>query len=183
MQQINLHQRKLFALIEAALALVAMLLTWTNEKNYLNGQTASQNGFNSWGYLTLIGILGVIVVSILMGDKTKEYDKNGKNIAMGSFGLIALGAIIYFIALNSAEKDVIREQQQQLQQLGYQLQTGAESYSASPGPGLWMALTAGIIGVAWVAGILDKLNAATRAQSSIPPAAPPTIPPPPAPTA
>lgn len=184
MQQINLHQRKLYAMAEAALALIGMLLTWTNEKNFLTGQTSSQNGFNSWGYLALIGIIGVIVATLLMGDKTKEYDKNTKNIVMGAFALIAAGAIIYFFALGAAEKSAINDQQRQLQQLGYQLQNGAQSYTANAGPGLWMTFGAGLIGLAWVAGVLDKLatpktQAPAAATTAAAPAAPPAPQPPP----
>ena len=55
MQQIKLHQKKLFSLIEAGLAFIALLLSWTIENNYVTGQASSQNGFHSWGFLTLLG--------------------------------------------------------------------------------------------------------------------------------
>ena len=178
MQQINLHQKKLFALIEAGLAFIALLLSWTIENNYVTGQTSSQNGFHSWGFLTLLGVLGVIA-ACLMGDKTKDFDKNGKLIALISFAAIALGALIYFFLLGSAEKDQNRLLQQQLQQMGYQVQSGPGGYSAKAGSGLWMALVAGVIGMAWVAGILDKINAATKAKSAVAAATTPAAPPPP----
>jgi hypothetical protein len=150
MQQINLHQRKLYAIIEAALALIALLLPWTNYKitqafNFFGGggggSIPSDNGFRSWGYLVLLGIVGVIICS-LMGDKTKDYDGNMKLATMASFGAIALGSIIYMIRLNS---------------VGPLQDNGGNPVTVSAGFGLWTALIAGVIGLAWVSGVLDQV--------------------------
>ena len=167
MQQLGLHQRKLFALIEALFAFIALLLPWTKYKvqgfNMFGGgamSIPSENGFRSWGWLVIIGVLGVIICSML-GDKLKDYIGNIKYAAMGAFGIIALGAIIYLIRLNSVGP--------------LQTQDGMP-VSVGAGMGLWLALAAGIIGLAWVSGILDKLN-----QKNMSPAAPPSTPPPPPP--
>jgi hypothetical protein len=174
MQQINLHQKKLLALMEALFAFIALLFPWTKYKveafNMFGGaagQIPSDNGFRSWGWLVIIGVVGVIIFSLLE-DKTKDYSANMKLGVMGAFAVIALGAIIYLIALNS--------------QGPLQTQEG-NPVKVYAGIGLWLALTAGLIGLAWVSGILDKLSAAAKNRSAappyIPPATPPAPPPPP----
>jgi hypothetical protein len=164
MEKINLHQKKLFAIIEAALAFIGLLLAWTVETTY-NGQSSSQNGFRSWGWLCLLAILGVFIISII-GEKHRDFDKNSKLIALGCFAAIVLGAVLYLIALNSAENQQNKLFEQQLYQQGYQVQRGFTGYSANAGPGLWMTLTAGVIGLAWVSGILDRFNKVNQAPAT-----------------
>jgi hypothetical protein len=172
MQQVNLHQKKLFALLEAAFAIIALLLPWTTYKIGQmggfggGGNIPSDNGFRSWGYLVVVGVIGVLICSLL-GDKRRDYDNNMKLGAMASFAAIALGAIIYLIRLNNVGP--LQEQN-----------TGA-AVTVSAGMGLWLALAAGVIGLAWVSGILSKLNAnatAATAPSSVPGPPPPPPPPP-----
>jgi hypothetical protein len=172
MQQINIHQKKLMALIEALFAFIALLFPWTKYKveafNLFGGaagQIPSDNGFRSWGWLVIIGVVGVIICSLLE-DKTKDYSANMKLGAMGGFAVIALGAIIYLITLNNVGP--------------LQTQDG-NPVKVNAGIGLWLALAAGVIGLAWVSGILDKLNTknTTAAAPYIPPATPPSPPPPP----
>lgn len=167
MQQMNLHKNKLIALAEAALALIGMFLVWTVEKypaqllqqfNQQFGQqdqgqvanamtTSTQNGFNSWGWLALIGILVVIVGSLVMNHMSLDYDKNSRMVVIAGFTLIVLGALIYFFRLNSVAKEAMQVAQQR-----------GIAYSASSGMGLWSTLVAGVIGIAWVSGLLNKLN-------------------------
>jgi hypothetical protein len=165
MQSTGLHQRKLYAIIEAAIAFLALLLPWTRYKMggfnmfYGGGGGGSidpDNGFRSWGWLVVIGVLGVIVTSLL-GDKTKEYDKNMKLGAMGSFALIALGAIIYFTRLSSVGTLQTRE---------------GIPVTVASGMGIWSALVAGLIGLAWVSGVLDQFTTKKTAANQPPPAAP-----------
>jgi hypothetical protein len=99
----------------------------------------------------------VIVIS-LVGEKMKDFDKNARLIAMGCFAAIVLGAILYLITLNSASNEQNRLLSRQYEQAGYQFQRGFEGYSAKSGPGLWTSLIAGVLGLAWVAGILDRFN-------------------------
>ncbi|MBL7742152.1 MAG: hypothetical protein JNN00_01650 [Chitinophagaceae bacterium] len=164
MQPAGLHQRKLYAIIEAAIAFLALLLPWTRYKLQMGGfnmfyggggggSIDPDNGFRSWGWLVVIGAIGVVITSLL-GDKTKEYDKNMKLGAMGGFALIALGAIIYLTRLSSIGT--------------LQTQDGIPVTVAS-GMGLWSALVAGLIGLAWVSGILDQLGKKTTPN---PPASP-----------
>jgi hypothetical protein len=169
MQQSGLHQRKLFAIIEAAFAFIALLLPWTRYKLQMaqfnmfggggGGSIDPDNGFRSWGWLVVIGVIGVLATSLL-ADKTKEYDKNMKLGAMASFGLIVLGAIIYVSRLSSVGT----------------LQTPEGiPVTVSSGMGLWSALVAGLIGLAWVSGVLDQF--ATKkpaAPASNPPSTPTT---------
>lgn len=161
--------------MEALFAFIALLLPWTKYKmqafNMFGGggvgQIPSDNGFRSWGWLVIIGVAGVIVFSLLE-DKTKDYSANMKLGVMGAFGVIALGAIIYLIALNNVGS--------------LQTQDGTP-VKAVAGIGLWLALAAGIIGLAWVSGVLSKLSATGKSASSptvsAPPPPPPGPPPPP----
>lgn len=170
MQQSFLHKVKLVALIEAAIALIGMFLAWTVESypaQMVNqqqgqfgqfdqgqfGQAANQmtsstlNGFNSWGWLALIGILVVVVVTLAMGNRQYDYDRNSRMIVMAGFILIAAAALIYYFRLTSVAKDYV----QLMQQRGIQ-------YSATSGMGLWSVLAAGVLGALWVSGVLGKLN-------------------------
>src|SRR5687768_13310537 len=166
MQKINIHQKKLLAIAEAAIAFIALLLPWTK---YKVGQTVnmydmygigggaggainSDNGFRSWGWLVVLGIVGVIICSILR-DVTKDYDKQMKMGAIGSFAAIAIGALAYLLALNST---------------GALQDPYGRPVSVSAGMGLWTALLAGVIGILWVTGILEQLSAKNKA---IPPSA------------
>lgn len=183
MQQMNIHKNKLIALLEAAFALIGMFLVWTSEKypaqllqqqqqqqqfNQFDQQglmnqvgnamtTTTQNGFNSWGWLALIGILVVVVATLAMNHFSLDYNANSRMVVIGGFTLIALGALIYFFRLNSVAKDV----QQALQQRGV-------AYSASAGMGLWSTLIAGLVGIAWVSGLLNKLSPQARVQQGYP---------------
>ncbi|HLG38104.1 MAG TPA: hypothetical protein VI461_00500 [Chitinophagaceae bacterium] len=172
MQQLGLHQRKLFALAEALFAFIALLLPWTKYKaegfNMFGGgamSIPSENGFRSWGWLVVIGVVAVIICSVL-GDKLRDYAGNFKYGVMGAFGLIILGAVIYLIRLNSVGPLQTQD--------GMPVKVGA-------GMGLWLALVAGVIGLAWVSGMLDKLN--QKSMSQAPPPSTPPPPPPPPPTA
>jgi multisubunit Na+/H+ antiporter MnhB subunit len=168
MQQLGIHQKKLYAIIEAVFAFIALLLPWTKYNvqgfNMFGGATTipSENGFRFTGWLVLIGAIAVIVCSIL-NDRSRDYDKNMKYVSMGGFAAIAIGAIAYLISLNS--------------QGALQTQDGLP-VSVSAGMGLWLALAAGIIGLSWVAGILDKLNQKSPSTQPPPSSTPPPPPPP-----
>ena len=108
MENLNLHKQKLYSLIAAAIALITLILPWQTYSVTLGGfggfdfgggggmgRSGSANGFRGWGWLSFLGIIGVVVAS-LMGDKTKPYDDTFKKVALGSFGVIALGAIIFY---------------------------------------------------------------------------------------
>lgn len=165
MQQMNLHKNKLLALAEAAIAMIGMFLVWTREKypaqlaqqqfnfgqqeqGFANAMTeTTQNGFNSWGWLALIGILVVVAGTLFLNHMSYDYDNRSRYVAIAGFALIALGALIYFLRLNSVAKDI----EQAAQQRGI-------SITISSGIGLWSTLLAGLIGAAWVSGLLNKLN-------------------------
>ena len=133
MEKVNIHQQKLYALIAGGVALLGLILPWAVIPGFGGfGGGNSSNGFGGWGLLSLLGVIGV-VVSSLMGDKTKEYDKNFKLVAMGSFGGIFLGAFIVFMHLSGNR-------------------TGFGCVKT--GVGLWFCLLAGIGGLLWVAGII-----------------------------
>ena len=73
MEQMNFHKQKLYALIAAGAGFISLLFSWRSLPFF--GSVA--NGFNGVGIISLLGVIGVGVAS-LMGDKTKEYDQNSK---------------------------------------------------------------------------------------------------------
>lgn len=95
MEQVNLHKQKLYSLIIAGIAFIALFLPWISL-----GFFGSANGLRSWGLLSLLGVVGV-VAACLMGNKTLPFDDTFKKVALASFGAIALGALIFFIRLSS----------------------------------------------------------------------------------
>lgn len=101
------------------------------------------NGFSGVGVISLLGVIGAIIASFL-GDKTKEYDQNTKMIALASFGAIALGALLTLVTKYHG------------------VPTGA-------GIGVWLALIAGIAGLAWVYGLV-KLPPPAQKPPTPPPA-------------
>jgi hypothetical protein len=172
---LNLHPQRLIALAIAAVALIFMFLTWSsNTAQGFEGKTG--NGFGDFGLLTAAGILGVIIASF-MGNKNMPYDRQTKMIAMGSFAAIVLGAIAHFILrMTQGGKSAVSDG-------FYQYEVDVK---ASTGVGTWLALVAGLIGLAYLSGILNQLSAGAARPSStastpnppIPPSAPPPPPPP-----
>lgn len=135
MEQMNFHKQKLYSLIVAGLALIAMILPWVSISLGAFGG-GSVNGFRGWGILSLLGIAGV-AVACLMGDKTKEFDEMYKKVAMGSFGAIAGGALIFFLRINSF---------------------AGGFGGVGSGFGLWLCLLAGLAGLGWVLGLIKLPN-------------------------
>jgi hypothetical protein len=129
MEQINLHKQKLYSLIIAGIALIAMMLPWLSF-SFLGGLAGGNaNGFRGWGILSLFGIFGVVAACFL-GNKTEPFDETFKKVALASFAAMALGALLFFVRLNSsALGDVVNS-----------------------GIGLWICLAAGVFGVIWVLG-------------------------------
>lgn len=124
MEQMNFHKQKLYSLILAGVAFIALILPWMNLSFF-----GSLNGFRSWGFLTLAGVAGV-VIACFMGDKALAFDETFKKIALASFAAIAAGALIFFIRISGTGPGI------------------------GSGFGLWLALLAGLAGVAWVMGLI-----------------------------
>lgn len=131
MENLNFHKQKLYSLIVAGVALVSLILPWISIS--FGGFGSSANGFRSWGLLSFLGVIGV-AVACFIGDKTKEFDDMYKKVAMGSFGAIAAGALLFFLRLSS---------------IGGGLGSAVKS-----GIGLWICLVAGGAGLAWVLGLI-----------------------------
>jgi hypothetical protein len=93
MEQMNFHKQKLYSLIIAGVALIALILPW------ITYYFASSNGLRSWGLLSLLGVAGV-AVACFMGNKALAFDLTSKKIALGSFAAIAAGALIFFVRFN-----------------------------------------------------------------------------------
>jgi len=138
MEKLGFHKSKLYSLILAAVALVSMILPWISVKaaGGFGGIGASKNGFGSWGLLVLVGI-GLVAAACFMGDKAKPFDDMGKKLALGGFGAIGGGALIYLIRV---------------------LTIGGGKYGGfvkvSPGIGLFLGLAAGAIGLLLLLGIV-----------------------------
>jgi hypothetical protein len=157
MENLNLHKLKLYALVGAAIGLIAMLLPWQTYSFGMAGfggmGGGSINGFHGWGWISLLGVIAVVIAS-LMGDKTKTYDDMSKNVALGGFAGIAAGAVIFMIRVMTVG--------------------GGGGFKTSPGFGLFICLLAGLAGLAVILGLV-------KIPDSKPPS-PPTPPsPPPAP--
>ena len=138
MEKLGFHKSKLYSLILAAVALISMILPYFSVKaaGGFGGYGVSKNGFGSWGLLVLAGI-ALVAASCFMGDKSKSYDDMGKKLALGGFGAIAGGAVIYLIRI---------------------LTLGGGKYGGmvktSPGFGLFLGLAAGAIGLLLLLGMI-----------------------------
>jgi hypothetical protein len=114
----QIHKQKLYSLIFAAAALIGMFLPW-----FSLGFFGSVNGFHGWGILSFLGILGVGAACFLGGDKLLPFDETFKKVALGSFGAIILGALIFLIQIEF-----------------------------HAGFGIWLTIIAGVLGLVWVLG-------------------------------
>ncbi|MFN8291069.1 MAG: hypothetical protein U0U70_12500 [Chitinophagaceae bacterium] len=128
----TLHEKKLYSLFGGAAALLGLILPWATVSYGGFGGGASQNGFAGFGFLSLLGIVGV-VVSSLMGDKLKDYDKNMKLVAICSFAAIALGAFIGMMQISSGNR-------------GFG--------GVKTGIGIFLTILAGGAGILWVTDII-----------------------------
>jgi len=140
MENLNLNKQKLYALILAGVALVAIVLPWASAKGGMGMGGGSSNGFRSWGYVSLLGVVGVVAASFL-GDKAKAFEGQFKQIALISFAAIAGGALIYLLRLLTGSKSFG----------GYKVKF---SDIASPGFGLFICLLAGAAGLLFLMGII-----------------------------
>ena len=140
MEQMNFHKQKLYSLIAAGIALVALILPWISI-SFL-GYSSSVNGFRGWGLLSLLGVVAVGALSF-MGNKHEDYTAEYKKYVMFAFGAIALGAILFFIRKNTAGGGVM------------------SSSGIKTGIGLWICLLAGLAGLALSYGLIKLENKKT----------------------
>lgn len=129
MEQMNLHKQKLYALVIAAVGLIACFLPWWKVSfgsfGGFGGGGYSVNGMHDLGIIAFLGFAGAGVVTFIMGDKTKPYDGQPKMIVAACFGAAALFTLIQFLR-----------------------QTRFTSF------GLYLALLAGVAGALLVWGII-----------------------------
>lgn len=130
MEQMNFHKQKLYSLIVAGAALIALFLPWAKVAGYGGYGGGSVNGLHGEGFITLLGIGGV-AAACFMGDKMKTFEGNFKNIALGGFGAIIAGAVIAMINISSKGRGIIK-----------------------PGLGIWLAIAAGAVGLLFLLGII-----------------------------
>lgn len=123
----GLHKQKLYSLILAGAGLISLLLPWRT----IRGFTVA-NGFNGLGLIALLGVVGILV-AIFMGDKTKPFEGQMKQVALGSFGAIILAGILIIVTKASY---------------------GGYKISTSPGIGAFLGLAVGAAGLLFLMGII-----------------------------
>ena len=129
MENLNFHKQKLYSLICAGAALIALLLPWA-KVSYAGYGGGSVNGLHGEGFITLLGV-GAVAAACFMGDKMRGFEGNFRNIALGGFVAIIAGAVIAMINVSSKGKGIIK-----------------------PGLGLWLAIAAGAVGLLFLLGII-----------------------------
>lgn len=129
MEQMNFHKQKLYSLIMAGAALVALILPWA-KVSFGGYGGASVNGLHGEGFITLLGVAGV-VAACFMGNKAVSFEGNSRNIALGGFAAIIAGAVIAFINIS-----------------------GKGGLGVKAGIGLWLAIAAGVVGLLFLLGVI-----------------------------
>jgi len=135
MEQMNFHKQKLYSLIAAGAALIALLLPWISIEFFTVSQ--SWNGLRKWGILSLVGVGGVIALSFA-GNKSEDYTAEYKKYMMIAFGAVASGALLFFLRKSSV--------------------VGGVNDLVKTGIGLWLCLIAGLAGLALNYGLIKIEN-------------------------
>ena len=162
MQNVNLHMQRIVSIIIGVLGLIFCFLPWVKEGEGYG--SVSHMGFSIWGgIVSALAIAGVIVNCLLIGDRTKPFDKQGRIIAMICFAVMFLLAILVLVG-SGTEQTRLNDY--------YVLEV-----KKSAGIGVWLTLVISLAGLALSSGLL---NAAFAAKSTM--AGPSTTAPPPAAT-
>jgi hypothetical protein len=125
MENLKLHKQKLYALIVAAVGVIACLLPWWKISYGGYGIGVSINGLHELGWLSFLGFIGAGVVTFVMGDKSLPYAGQEKMIAAACFGGAGAIALIQFLR-----------------------QTHFATF------GIFVAIAAGVLGFLWVWGLV-----------------------------
>jgi hypothetical protein len=160
MQNVNLHKQRLITVAMAALGLIFLFLPWAT----LGAGIGSKMGYAIvGGIISAIAFAGIIVDSLVLGDKTKPFDKTGKLIAIIAFAIAFLMTLI--VAFGGSEKVSNGVFEMEIKR--------------TAGIGVWLTLILEIAGLLWITGVLDKLmQQKTSSSGGFPPSAPPPPPPP-----
>ncbi|HYC41059.1 MAG TPA: hypothetical protein VEB63_11295 [Chitinophagaceae bacterium] len=137
MENLNLHKQRLYALIAAGVALIALFLPWMAAKGGFGG---SANGLRSWGLISLIGV-GVVAAATFMGNKTSAYEGQNRQIALGGFAAIGLGALMFLVRILTGSSGAG----------GFRVKW---SSVFSPGIGLFLTLVIGVAGLLYLLGYI-----------------------------
>lgn len=164
MQQVNLHQQKLITVLIGIVGIIFLFLPW---QKIQGGQ--SYMGFSIWGGIICgVAIVALIASCLVVGDRTKPFDKQGKMIAMICFGLMLLLTIIILATSGGTKQQALN-------------QFYIVEIKTTTGIGVWLSLILELGGIAWVSGILNQLiQQKSFLSGPVPPSAPP---PPPTPKA
>lgn len=129
MENLNFHKQKLYSLIAAGIALIALFLPWARV-SYGGYGGGSVNGLHGEGLITLLGVAAVATAAF-MGDKMKPFEGNFRNIALGGFGAIIAGALIAFISVSGKGAGIVK-----------------------PGLGIYLAILVGVAGLLFLLNII-----------------------------
>jgi hypothetical protein len=100
MENLNLHKQKLYALILAAVGVIAHLLPWW-KFSFGGFGGYSVNGLHDLGILSFLAFIGAGVVTFIRGDKTQAYEGQDKTIVAGCFAGAGAIALIQFLRASS----------------------------------------------------------------------------------
>jgi hypothetical protein len=125
MENLKLHKSKLYALILAAVGVIACILPWWHISYGGYGIGVSINGLHELGWISFLGFIGAGVVTFAMGDKSAPYVGQEKMITAACFGGAGAIALIQFLR-----------------------QTHYVSF------GIFIAIAAGVLGALWVWGMV-----------------------------
>lgn len=132
MEHKNFHRKKLYALIIAGVALIALLLPWLSAD--LPGASRTWNGLRNWGILSLFGVLGAAVFTFA-GNKAEDYSGSFKNYTMIAFAVIAIGALLFYLRKEATSG-------------------GYFARVFKTGIGLWLCFAAGVLGLLLIYGLI-----------------------------
>ncbi|MBK6938327.1 MAG: hypothetical protein IPH18_16810 [Chitinophagaceae bacterium] len=120
----GLNKQKLYALILAAVGVIACILPWW-KISFGGFGGYSINGLHDLGWLSFIGFIGAGVLPFVVGDKAKEYEGQEKLYSLIAFAAGGGIALIQFLR-----------------------QTKFTSI------GIFLAIAVGVLGVLWIMGIV-----------------------------
>lgn len=120
----NLNKQKLYALILAAVGVIACFLPWW-KFSFGGFGGYSVNGMHELGLLSFLGFVGAGVLPFVVGDKTKNYEGQEKLYSLIAFAVGGGIALIQFLR--------------------------ASSFTSI---GIYLAILVGVLGVLWIMGIV-----------------------------
>lgn len=99
------HKQKLYALIIAAVGVIACILPWWSfgggSVYGFSVPSVTVNGLHELGILAFLGFIGAGILCFVGGAKEKPFEGQFKMLTAGAFGVAALITLIQFIRVSS----------------------------------------------------------------------------------